>query len=134
MLRLVPIRGQSKPIPLSSEKVTIGRSPDNTIPLLDERASRNHCVIESDGNGGWIVRDLGSRNGTKVNEERIMGTRPLRPGDVVRVGQHEFLVEGQTAAVQPSFKPDQHVDAALEGIGEEQSLSRGVRAARTWPG
>lgn len=79
-------------MPLGREPVTIGRHPDNTFPLKDERASRFHCVLESDGAGGYRVRDLGSRNGTKVNGMKVeMG--PLVSGDVVRIGTHEFRVE-----------------------------------------
>jgi general secretion pathway protein E len=73
--------------------VTIGRGADNTIPLIDERASRLHCSIEADGTGRLIVRDLGSRNGTKLNDVRVESS-PLKAGDVIKVGSHEFMVEG----------------------------------------
>lgn len=91
-LKLTPIRGQAKGLSLSSGKVTIGRGPENSIPLIDERASRVHCALEPDGTGRWVVRDLNSRNGTKLNEERIEAA-PIKPGDVIKVGNHEFLVE-----------------------------------------
>ncbi len=101
-LKLTPIRGQSKPVELSGGTVTIGRNPDNAIPLLDEKASRYHCVIERD-NGAYVVRDLSSRNGTRVNDERVERAE-LRPGDVLKVGSHEWLVEGEAA--------EYHVSAA----------------------
>ncbi len=91
-LKLTPIRGQTKPFPLADGAISIGRGPENTIPLIDERASRQHCLIERTGLGDWVVKDLASRNGTKVNDERIT-ERTLRAGDVIRVGSHEFLVE-----------------------------------------
>lgn len=91
-LKLTPIRGQTKAVPLTGGRVTIGRSPDCTVAIIDERASRQHCVLQPDGKGGWLVRDLGSRNGTKVNEVRVTES-PLNPGDVLKVGSHEFLVE-----------------------------------------
>ncbi|MFO0832905.1 MAG: ATPase, T2SS/T4P/T4SS family [Phycisphaerales bacterium] len=90
--KLKPIRGASKVVDLTDLKVTIGRGPENTIPLLDDQASRKHAVVEPDGRGGYQVRDLGSRNGTKLNEIRVEAG-PLKSGDVLRVGQHEFLVE-----------------------------------------
>jgi general secretion pathway protein E len=89
--RLTPIRGQAKQVPLSG-RVTLGRSPDCTVPLIDERASRQHCVLSPQPEGGWMVRDLGSRNGTKVNDVRITEAS-LKPGDVLKVGSHEFLFE-----------------------------------------
>lgn len=77
---------------LGAEAITLGRHPDNTFPLKDERASRFHCVIEPDGSGAFRVRDLGSRNGTKVNGERVEHATVVS-GDVIKVGTHEFRVE-----------------------------------------
>ena len=76
---------------LEREPVTIGRHPDNAIPLTDDMASRFHCVVEPGSDDTYVVRDLGSRNGTKVNDVRIKES-VLKLGDVVRVGSHEFLV------------------------------------------
>ena len=90
--KLKPIRGTSKVVDLSDSKVTIGRGAENAVPLLDDQASRVHAVVEPDGRGGYQVRDLGSRNGTKLNEIRVEES-PLKSGDVLRVGQHEFLIE-----------------------------------------
>lgn len=73
-------------IPLDGEKVTVGRSSSNDVAVAaDERASRLHAVLERYP-AGWCVRDLGSRNGTFVNGQRVAGERPLRPGDEVRIG------------------------------------------------
>ncbi len=76
--------------------ITIGRSPDCTLPINDESASRKHCVIEPDGMGNWKVRDLGSRNGTKVNNQRLIKQEAvLKAGDAVKVGGHSFIVEAE---------------------------------------
>ena len=82
LLKLTPIRGLAKPASAQDGKITIGRGPDNTIPLIDERASRRHCVIELDQQNCWIVRDLNSRNGTKVNDAKV-NAAILKPGDVL---------------------------------------------------
>ncbi|MBL8763076.1 MAG: Flp pilus assembly complex ATPase component TadA [Phycisphaerae bacterium] len=78
---------------LGATPVTIGRHPDNTISIKDDLASRFHCVIEPDGRGGFRVRDLGSRNGTKLNNGRI-SEAPLKPGDVLRIGSIEWEIRG----------------------------------------
>ncbi len=89
--QLRPIRGGDA-IVLAHDAITIGRHPNNTIRLLDEKASRRHCIVEPDGKGRYSVRDLGSRNGTKINELAV-NVATLEPGDVLRVGKVEFSFE-----------------------------------------
>jgi len=75
---------------IAEQPVTIGRYPDNTVVLHDDRASRHHCVIEPSKNGaGFHLRDLGSRNGTRLNNGRV-STHPLKNGDIVRIGDAEL--------------------------------------------
>lgn len=72
----------------TAERVTIGRSPDATIPLLaDSRVSRLHAIIEWVDTHWTIVDDGLSRNGTFVNGERITGRRRLHTGDRIRIGE-----------------------------------------------
>jgi general secretion pathway protein E len=93
-LSLTSTDGRGYLIPLGQKPVTIGRNPDNLLPLPgDELASRYHCVIEPDGHGGYVLRDLGSRNGTKVNRERLAQPKRLNPGDAVKIGNHSFVIE-----------------------------------------
>lgn len=89
--RLVPQADVKKALVLEGESVTIGRSPDCALAIVDERASRQHCVVEPTSTG-WTVRDLGSRNGTKVNEQSV-SEHQLRAGDQIRVGSHVFVFE-----------------------------------------
>jgi general secretion pathway protein E len=74
--------------------ITIGRHPENVLALNDERLSRYHCVVEFNGDGRLRVRDLGSRNGTKVNGVRVTDA-VLKAGDVIKVGGHQFTVESE---------------------------------------
>jgi len=62
----------------------IGAAADNELCLDSPFVSGRHCRIESDGDV-WGVRNLGAKNGVVVNGERVE-TRPLRDGDVIRVG------------------------------------------------
>ncbi len=107
-LILKTIRGDTPGVTLSHKPVSIGRGHDNAIRLRDEKASRNHCIIEPDGKGGFTVRDLQSRNGTKVNDLKVSHS-PLRAGDVLRIGAHEFLVEDEDGL---PISEDQELDAS----------------------
>lgn len=68
-------------------ELTIGREPDSNIPLAwDAHVSGLHAELRRTG-GRWLVVDDGlSRNGTYVNDQRVLGRRQLRDGDQVRVG------------------------------------------------
>ena len=77
-----------KRLKLTEHSITIGRFSDNTVVVSDELASRHHCIIEP-WQGGFRLRDLGSRNGTKLNENRIK-TEALDNGDVVMIGTTEL--------------------------------------------
>jgi len=85
--------GKEYALPESGE-LKIGRLPMLPIALLDTKVSREHCRVYRQSTG-WVVEDLGSRNGTYVNAQRIK-KRLLQPGDRLRVGQTEF--EYSTAA------------------------------------
>ncbi len=72
--------------PLLEEVTTIGRTPKNTIALEDGSVSSNHARVLR-GDDGFVIEDVGSRNGTFVNSEKIDGKRPLADGDIVRLGK-----------------------------------------------
>ena len=72
--------------------VTIGRSEESDIFLVDPSVSRNHAEMNV-GNEGPIVRDLSSTNGTYVNGERVQGTRRLLSGDVLTFGNTQLRLE-----------------------------------------
>ncbi|MBK7406214.1 MAG: Flp pilus assembly complex ATPase component TadA [Phycisphaerales bacterium] len=91
-LRLRQTESDARPFRLGPDPITIGRHPSNTIPISDEKASRKHCVVESDGAGGYRVRDLGSRNGIKINGFGVQES-PVVPGDVITIGKTEFMIE-----------------------------------------
>ena len=84
-----------KSFQLGATPLTIGRSPDASIPLTaDAGVSRNHAQLYIQGDAPFVV-DLGSSNGTMVNGERLTGPRPLADGDVVAVGPHSFRIQIQ---------------------------------------
>ncbi|MEQ8850667.1 MAG: ATPase, T2SS/T4P/T4SS family [Phycisphaerales bacterium] len=79
-------------IELRSEPVAFGRHPDNDVSIRDDVASRFHCVVEPDSDHGFRLKDLGSRNGTKLNGQRISEVL-ISEGDCISIGRHEFTVE-----------------------------------------
>jgi pSer/pThr/pTyr-binding forkhead associated (FHA) protein len=83
---------------LTERPVTIGRGLDTALRLSDDaEVSRLHAVIEK-VTSGWSVRDLGSRNGTYVNAERILGERVLRPDDEIQVGGVRMFFRAEDVA------------------------------------
>lgn len=69
-----------------ADQLTIGKDAANDLVLPDATVSRLHAVIER-FEAAWVLRDVGSRNGTFVNGERIVGDRVLHKGDEIRLGQ-----------------------------------------------
>jgi adenylate cyclase len=64
---------------------SLGRHPNNTIQLLDKIVSKEHCIVEV-REGRFVLRDLGSLNGTYVNGERVRGETLLQHGDEIALG------------------------------------------------
>ncbi len=84
-----PVAGQT--FPLGAEAFPIGRQAGNALRVPDLAASRHHCRIEP-ANGGFLVRDLGSRQGTFVNGRPVHEHR-LQEGDLVTVGETLLLFQ-----------------------------------------
>ena len=77
---------------LATDAISIGRASECTIPIKDRYLSRKHAEIAA-RNGGWILRDCGSANGTYLNGVRVAEDRPLHTGDRIRIGDTEMLFE-----------------------------------------
>jgi len=78
-------------ITLGGERVTVGKSSTNLVSLNhDSTVSRVHAVLENLG-FAWSIRDVGSRNGTYLNGEKISAERVLRSGDELRVGKSRLI-------------------------------------------
>jgi adenylate cyclase len=71
---------------------TLGRHPDNSIQILDRVVSKNHCHIDLI-DGRYVLKDLGSLNGTYVNGERVNATRALSIGDEISLGSSKLLFD-----------------------------------------
>jgi adenylate cyclase len=82
----------------------IGRSPQNAICLPSDTVSRNHALIKQSDEGRFCVYDLGSRNGTLLNDRLVSAPLELHDGDTIRVGE-VTLIFAQKAA-EPSQPPN----------------------------
>ena len=102
------------------KRVTLGRAPSNDVVLHDERASRVHAEITAAA-GGWVVRDLQSRNGTTVNGTPITAERALAVGDVIRIG-----------LVQIAFSDGDPPTGPGQSLGPSDTLDGDVPAAAEW--
>jgi DNA-binding SARP family transcriptional activator len=92
------------PVRLDRTRVVVGRAPGNDVVLADDPlVSHTHVVIDRIG-AAWTARDLGSRNGTFLNGDRITAERVLRPGDVLRLGSTVL-----------NFRSEASIDATVGG-------------------
>jgi len=103
-LQITDADGNQRVIPLPAT-TSIGRQVGNDLLLDDERVSRRHAKIECSDEVCHIT-DLGSSNGTTVNEERLHANVPVQliPGAVVRIGSFELMLKA-VPAPEPAVVP-----------------------------
>lgn len=92
-MNAAPDRGQpfSLQFPRAGgDRFTIGRDPSCDLAIADMTVSRQHAQLERTA-AGWLLSDLESTNGTRVNGWRVRGQVPVRPGDLVSFGSLEVV-------------------------------------------
>ncbi len=91
---------------LPERELIVGRDEECHLRLASSLVSRKHCELKVVGEGIW-VRDLGSQNGTYVNDVAVTEPLLLKSGDVLRIGANLFQVpEGKPQAARPVIKKD----------------------------
>ncbi len=109
---------------------TLGRHPSNTIQLLDKIVSKEHCIVELRGTE-YVLRDLGSLNGTYINGERVNGEKGLSHGDDISLGSTRGRFDdgtGKPVAPPPPAGSSAEPPAWQPGVVPPQSLQRPVSA------
>ena len=102
---------------LKAEKTTVGRVEDNTFQIPDPSVSSHHCEVILRGSE-VLIRDLNSTNGTFISGQQITEA-PLKPSQILRLGQVEVRLEGdQSAAAQK--KVLDHTQVVPQGIKFEE--------------
>jgi DNA-binding response OmpR family regulator len=118
--------GSEYEIPLDRDRVRIGRSKNSDVVLDDEFTSRNHAFVERRGNRYYIC-DNGSTNGTYLLDERVSGSKQLKSGDEIQVGETKMLYKEE--------RTGQSTTRALPPPGKEQLSSPiqvDVQAWQVW--
>src|SRR5258705_3961433 len=108
-LHLVTAEGGQQSLDLRGVN-SLGRHPNNSIQLLDKIVSKEHCIIEQRG-AQFVLRDLGSLNGTYINGERVRGEGPLKNGDEIALGATRARFEDASAPPAGSVSHQQAASA-----------------------
>ena len=99
-------KNQGKVLEFSTPSVTVGRDPSNMLTLNTDGVSRCHAEFRQLPDGGWVVVDLNSTNGTKLNGSKIAGQAPLTEGCRVEIGENLMTMsELNSAPAQVIFNP-----------------------------
>jgi serine phosphatase RsbU (regulator of sigma subunit) len=111
ILHIKPKTGESWTYAVEAGSASIGRGPANDVALADPNSSSCHAVIERSGEG-FVLRDLGSKNGTYLNGRRIGCPEPLVRGDEIRIGSTIVLFDRPGPAVTVVDGPDTAAEAS----------------------
>ncbi|MFG0313930.1 MAG: FHA domain-containing protein, partial [Phycisphaerales bacterium] len=112
--------GEQQPVPLSRKKTIIGRLDDCHIRIPIAGVSRKHCeIVVSDGS--ITINDLGSSNGTFVNQDRVE-SQAISAGDLISVGGLVFVVQvnGEPGEIQAAMM----YEDGLPDVGQASSAPR----------
>jgi pSer/pThr/pTyr-binding forkhead associated (FHA) protein len=129
---LVKFGDESREVEFDVAEISIGRSTDNVLPLADKKSSRKHAKIEKVGDE-YLVNDLGSGNGTKVNGKDV-NTHVLAKGDEVCIGLTTlYVLSLDTPAARPAAiaHPPAAVPAAVAAPAAAPTARAVERSAET---
>src|SRR5215467_4115663 len=113
--------GQTRTYQLTGDRVTLGRSSTTELCFADDAGlSRQHMALERDGED-WTVQDLGSKNGTQVNNIPLKGKLKLKPGDRITAGHLVIIYDDRSAG--PAQTGPVGGSVVFYEIGESESPS-----------
>jgi adenylate cyclase len=101
---------------------TIGRLPECNLYLPYGGISRKHAQLVKQADGKWVIEDLGSKNGTQVNQNIVTHPQMLQHGDVIWLGNVNLVVLFQTPSKPAATK---HIQ--LEEVGEQRTIFRSAK-------
>jgi pSer/pThr/pTyr-binding forkhead associated (FHA) protein len=113
---LEPVSGKGLKIPMDKAIIFIGRHPDCDVVITRSRMiSRKHCALVQIDKS-FLIRDLGSTNGVKVNGERVQKEAHFTPGDTVTIGDIDYLVRS-VKTPEPTKRPNRDHPQDARGGG-----------------
>jgi pSer/pThr/pTyr-binding forkhead associated (FHA) protein len=118
-------------IPVAKLQISIGRRPFNDISLDHLTVSGEHASLYTVGERR-MLRDLKSRNGTRVNGQ-LISERLLEHGDDIEIGIYslKFVIEQAPLALPPALRPTQHHDVAVLEYLSGPQIGQTIRLDRT---
>ena len=135
LVHIYPVSGIEKPVDLNNRSILLGRDPQCGLRMTDDSVSRRHARIEADGAAHQIV-DLGSTNGTYVNDKKIEQVQVLQNGDRIRLGNQIFKylnsdeLEGQYHEVVYKLMTTDGLTSLVNKRYFQETLEREVHLAR----
>ena len=111
---------QGKRLSLPDGEAIIGRDESCQIRLATNEVSRQHCRLMCAGDR-VVVYDLGSRNGTLLNDLAMNGQAELQPGDILRVGPVAFQLAGKKVAAPTPAKKSPSDDSIMDWLADEEA-------------
>ena len=122
---IVNLGTERRLFPLASSPMRIGRGSNNAIQIPDPTVSKEHAEIAPAGSG-WTIRDLGSRNGTRVNGNEVHEAVAIRENDALEIGKVQARLGTDAAAGMAAtvFSPAGGLSSSLN-LGAREILARG---------
>ena len=118
-----------KHVYLTKDRTTLGRKSGNDIVLDNLVVSGNHCVFELKGLADVFIEDLGSTNGTFVNNKRVKERQQLHDGDTIAIGH--FRIQFLTASGDSGFGQTTAFDTQMMGTAPLQASFRVLNGSST---
>jgi pSer/pThr/pTyr-binding forkhead associated (FHA) protein/tetratricopeptide (TPR) repeat protein len=124
--------GGRRVVPVVGDEITIGRQDGNTIQLTERNVSRRHARLRR-SDGFYVIEDLNSYNGVRINGERIDAPRRIDEGDLIEIGDYDLGIEGRIDALtQTPTEPVEPVPGAAGSAGAEAEETR-IATTRSAP-
>ncbi len=124
---VVSIGPEHRTFPIDREALRIGRASQNAIQIADPTVSKEHAEVVRDG-GKVTIRDLGSRNGTRLNGIEVHEATAIRDGDVLEIGKIFVRVSAPGGEAKTVFTPAAQLSSSLN-LGAREILARGVQSS-----